>query len=742
MSTSSAVRSKIASYEAITSPNGTGSNVERTRSDANLNKQQSQRQRGPTQNDTSTTTAASQSRISRIRQQQLVREGKAHNTTNLIEKRKQMKERRKMQEMRAAAKASATNRDAKIEGSRTEYIENSSTQRTNRSNNNPVSSSTEYAETAPGNSRMSKMQRMQKMKVYDHIKRGQNTTTKVKSSRVSTSSIAASSVVAGSAITAATTAVARNYPDRSSADKKKAKARRRHQQAARALKSEAMESPPASPVNKNNVALSPSGNESLGTDVFSESNYTNGATDASVDPVTDDEVTLTSVRRIVSRSNQYSPGNQSHQYQELQPSANRHTSEGHSKKSKKKSRHESRAGDSFHNPISLAAGRDGASLPSQPPGPYTRNRRNGDPRDIYRDWLDEEKSDKAGTAGGVFRTASSSDYDTDGDISKTSKASRQSNALGGPSQSQATDVNDFFTRSRYGQTSRRMDDDERTFDYGDRDDDSNGSASYATRRRKEAERRAREAAAASVAKGSNAQNEDEVEESPLINKDDVEHYTKSLDTPAMKMGAGIVGAATVGCIVLGPVGLLVGAAAVGVGVGVMQIPQQKRTNIQKNAQKALNDLHDKAIDASESISNSCGAAYKDSGVADHLPPCFPAPETVANDMESTRSEKGRGKNHEGASVKGAPKPSNLPKPQQENGPPASPVLNNDRPRNKKVACLRNGEFRYLYLQILLLDNLQHRLLILIDAISNLAQSASFLLGRSMVCNLKLSQEPG
>jgi hypothetical protein len=140
-------------------------------------------------------------------------------------------------------------------------------------------------------------------------------------------------------------------------------------------------------------------------------------------------------------------------------------------------------------------------------------------------WMDEEKSDKIGGipttgAGAVLQTTSSSDYDTDGDISNVSKGSRQ--MLEGPSHSQATDVsNEFFTSSRFAQSNalnnknnsnnliqnhhynknRKVDDDDRTFDYGDRDDGSNGSTSYAARERKEAERRARMVAESSLGGG-------------------------------------------------------------------------------------------------------------------------------------------------------------------------------------------------------------------------------------------------
>ena len=116
-------------------------------------------------------------------------------------------------------------------------------------------------------------------------------------------------------------------------------------------------------------------------------------------------------------------------------------------------------------------------------------------------WKEDEKSDKMGhgtSNGRVLRTSYSSDYDMD-DV-----RSRQSNQFAeGPSSSQATDANDYFANSRYHNTNntnssllqnnnnRRIDDDDRTFDYGDRDDDSNEGASYARRRRETEQRRAR-----------------------------------------------------------------------------------------------------------------------------------------------------------------------------------------------------------------------------------------------------------
>lgn len=373
--------------------------------------------------------------------------------------------------------------------------------------------------------------------------------------------------------------------------------------------------------------------------------------------------------------------------------------------------------------------------------------------------MEEEKSDKilgtttTSTGPRVLRTASSSDYDTDGDISKTSRHSAQ-RLLDGPSHSQTTDVNDFFDSSRFSQPQhnqqhpgnsllhhhhhhgnsnsnnmyhntsssinssagpRRIDDDERTFDYGDRDDDSNGSTSYATRRRKEAERRARLGGDNSLNNANGESNDDgnskqdgdakkekEIAEGlpQLLSKEDMEKYTKTMENPAMKLGAGVVGVATVGCIAFGPVGLLVGVAAVGLGFGVMQIPEEERKKIQAKAEKAMHNLQEKAVDVSEKVSSNCLTTYKDSGVADHLPHCLSGADGDEKDMDSTRSENlcNAGGPVEATTTTKRSHQNHLPNqtasthsgPQVEQPPNAQmKQLHSDRLRNKKVACLRN-----------------------------------------------------
>jgi len=663
---SSAVRSKIASYEAHNKQvsNGSPSSMAIKGSvDAS------------TSGSTSTAVAA-QNRVSRMRQEQMTRDGKSQQS-NIVEKRKLLKERRMLQQKRTpASDALGVSIDKRVNLSRrTEYSPA-------KSEPSLVADQREKEAgprvTSPGRqaNRLSKMQRMQKMKGYDPSKKAANAPAKA-------------SVAASSTASTATTAVAHNSANKAQPLQRRQRTTLMQSRAKRVSNVQrvmpATPETPASDVNVNIDPMSPqpaSRSFSHLSAASPNSEFdTYGATDHSVEPTTDDEATLTSVRRIMTRDNvdEISKREKSHHYHHLQAQSTR--------------------GDDSIN----ASHRSGRTMQAsqfalgslQPKGAaklsisgHTHSR-----PDRRRKWSHEGKSDKIGIPD-VFRAASSSDYDTDGDISKTS---RQSNALDGPSQSQATDVNDFFARSKYANSNRRMDDDDRTFDYGDRDDDSNGSNSFEARRRREAEQHLPE----NIPSKEWRETEPQRGPSSLINKDDVEHYTRSLGSPAMKIGVGVIGAVTVGCIVLGPAGLLAGAACIGFGVGVMQIPDEEREKIQAKMQKTVNRVHEKAVDATESLSNSCAATYEESGVAEHLPPCLSLPvagTAGSKDHESTRSEKRAPKSTARETMvasKGGQKAAvpSSPPPSLENGNPRSEAANSmERLRNKKVACLRNGTF--------------------------------------------------
>ncbi|KAG7368468.1 hypothetical protein IV203_031211 [Nitzschia inconspicua] len=482
----------------------------------------------------------------------------------------------------------------------------------------------------------------------------------------------------------------------------------------------------------------------------------------SLDNQTDDDATMTSVRRIMDPQNKHhnSPQNRTQGSRNIHGSYDSVSSSngGVSPSSWRPLSSNKATGTTRYQALS--------NIPTAIAGLYNNSRAtNGNASGPGGIWMEEEKSNKihasniatntTATGPRVLRTASSSDYDTDGDISKTSRQSAQ-RLLDGPSHSQATDVNDFFDRARFAQPNqnqrnnennnnnsssssnnhlnntiqnlhrsniyhntsssinssagpRRIDDDERTFDYGDRDDDSNESTSYAMRRRKEAERRA--LLGADNHNSTKSQNEETPLSDPekpdigdglpqLLSKEDMEKYTKTMENPAMKLGAGVVGVATVGCIAFGAVGLLVGVAAAGLGYGVMQIPEEERNKIHAKAEKTIHDLKEKAIEASEKVSSNCITTYKDSGVADHLPHCLSGADGDDKDIDSTRSEnlcnaggiveatsaaKRSHKNphtNQASDVNAGPQVEQLPTAQTK-------PHHNDRLRNKKVACLRN-----------------------------------------------------
>jgi len=73
----------------------------------------------------------------------------------------------------------------------------------------------------------------------------------------------------------------------------------------------------------------------------------------------------------------------------------------------------------------------------------------------------------------------------------------------------------------------------------------------------------------------------------------------------MKTALGVGAAATLGAFVLGPVGLLVGAASVGIGMGVLQIPEQQRTNVKNHAATSFEKAKHIACNLNESMATGC-----------------------------------------------------------------------------------------------------------------------------------------
>ena len=92
-------------------------------------------------------------------------------------------------------------------------------------------------------------------------------------------------------------------------------------------------------------------------------------------------------------------------------------------------------------------------------------------------------------------------------------------------------------------------------------------------------------------------------------KDKNEKVDEVLNKPNVKTALGVAAAATVGAVILGPVGVLVGAASVGIGIGVMQIPEEQRSNVASHASTSLEKAKIVALDVSENLGKSCARMY-------------------------------------------------------------------------------------------------------------------------------------
>eukprot|EP00521_Asterionellopsis_glacialis_P009755 CAMPEP_0195289764 /NCGR_PEP_ID=MMETSP0707-20130614/5903_1 /TAXON_ID=33640 /ORGANISM="Asterionellopsis glacialis, Strain CCMP134" /LENGTH=966 /DNA_ID=CAMNT_0040349807 /DNA_START=583 /DNA_END=3483 /DNA_ORIENTATION=+ len=225
----------------------------------------------------------------------------------------------------------------------------------------------------------------------------------------------------------------------------------------------------------------------------------------------------------------------------------------------------------------------------------------------------------------LMKAASSTDYDSDGGEDRRVEVKRNKNKS--RSRNEATDsaMDVFLQKTR----SSRVEEDERTFDYGELND---SVASFDTANRH-------------ALKQANVNHDGMkstafVKEEPrplLVNNEDLEFYTKNMNTPVAKTTAGVVAAATVGAVVMGPVGLLVGAAAVGIAVGAMQVPEEQRENVKEKVTAGV-------VQASDALSVSCVTMCHQTGVAEHIPPevarCYDP--DVAKEFEESKKSGGTG----------------------------------------------------------------------------------------------------
>ncbi|KAL7503392.1 hypothetical protein ACHAXN_001213 [Cyclotella atomus] len=79
-----------------------------------------------------------------------------------------------------------------------------------------------------------------------------------------------------------------------------------------------------------------------------------------------------------------------------------------------------------------------------------------------------------------------------------------------------------------------------------------------------------------------------------------------LNKPHVKAAIGVGAAATLCAAILGPIGLLVGAASAGIGMGVLQIPEEQRNNVCNHVATSLSKARDVALELSDTVSTSCG----------------------------------------------------------------------------------------------------------------------------------------
>ena len=283
-------------------------------------------------------------------------------------------------------------------------------------------------------------------------------------------------------------------------------------------------------------------------------------------------------------------------------------------------------------------------------------------------------------APSVLRTASSSSYDTN-----RHRAPRPPQPRQPTHQYQEMDVYDEI-RGRNSQRStptrpvHDLRDDADTFDFStgdgfDDEEDNDDDSVTRERKKRDAERKAMERIADGYVEGDDSN-------SPLLNKSDLEHYRKALDTPAVKTAAALVTVATAGAFVMGGPGLLVGAATVCIGVGVMQIPEKERNNVGDKVNKALHNAQESALRASETLSSTCLASCTGDKGAEQV--------CCANEGIDTASVS----LHEG-SVRSDKNPTDR---QDKSGALPGFITTDARPsssptqsyKNRRVACLRTG----------------------------------------------------
>ena len=172
-------------------------------------------------------------------------------------------------------------------------------------------------------------------------------------------------------------------------------------------------------------------------------------------------------------------------------------------------------------------------------------------------------------------------------------------------------------------------------------------------------------------------------------EDELQKNLKSIgNSPLAKTAAGISAVALVG-LAVGPVGFVLGAAAVGAGIGVMHLPEEKRNEMHERATHILNDANEQARILNETVSTSCVQVCEQAGMskaAEKYSTHVNCDKKSEMDIDVTESEMNLDADDNKITGRGIHNP--------ETGPMDDDRQSMMMPRvncNRRVACFRRGE---------------------------------------------------
>uniref|UniRef100_A0A7S4R6L4 Uncharacterized protein n=1 Tax=Ditylum brightwellii TaxID=49249 RepID=A0A7S4R6L4_9STRA len=104
-----------------------------------------------------------------------------------------------------------------------------------------------------------------------------------------------------------------------------------------------------------------------------------------------------------------------------------------------------------------------------------------------------------------------------------------------------------------------------------------------------------------------------------VRESDDEGHGSNCSTPNVTAAVGLTAVAAAGGVVLGPMGILVGVALVGLGFSLSQIPEDQSNDIRNYATHLLQSAHEKAVFMHETVQSSCVHACDSSGLPEQYP---------------------------------------------------------------------------------------------------------------------------